>query len=35
MVIANSKDNFFGYNEDYIEVRKQVLVEPRTPLIVR
>jgi len=35
MVISNSKDNFFGYNEDFIEVRKDVIVEDRTPLILR
>jgi len=35
MVIGNSKDNFFGYSEEYIEVRKDVLVEPKVPLIMR
>ena len=35
MVLANSKDNFFGYAEEMIEVRKDVIVEQRMPLILR
>ena len=35
MAIAASKDNFFGYSENTLEVRKEVLVEERTPLILR
>lgn len=35
IVVSNSKDNFFGASEEFIEVRKNVLVEPRTPLIIR
>ncbi len=35
MVLSNSKDNFFGYAESMIEVRKDVIVEDRTPLIIR
>lgn len=35
MVLGQSKDNFFGYAEEMIEVRKDVIVEDRTPLILR
>lgn len=35
MVVSNSKDNFFGYAEDFLEVRKNVIVEDKTPLILR
>jgi len=35
MVLSQSKDNFFGYSEEMIEVRKDVIVEDRTPLILR
>jgi uncharacterized protein YfaS (alpha-2-macroglobulin family) len=35
MVISNSKDNFFGYSESFIEVRKNVIIEDKTPLILR
>jgi len=35
MVLGQSKDNFFGYSEEMIEVRKDVIVEDRTPLILR
>lgn len=35
MVVANSKDNHFAYNEEFIEVRKNVVVEDKTPIILR
>ena len=35
MVLSNSKDNFFWYKEDFIEVRKNVIIEDKTPLIFR
>jgi len=35
MVLSNSKDNLFWYAESFIEVRKDVIVEDRTPLILR
>ncbi|MDD2907509.1 MAG: alpha-2-macroglobulin family protein [Candidatus Gracilibacteria bacterium] len=35
MVISNSVDNFFGYSEKFIEVRKNVTIEDKTPLILR
>ena len=35
MVLSNSKDNLFGYSEQFIEVKKNVIVEDRTPLILR
>ncbi len=35
MVLSQSKNNFFGYSEEMIEVRKDVIVEDRTPLILR
>lgn len=35
MVISQWADNFFGYSEEYIEVRKEVMVEDKTPLILR
>jgi len=35
MVVSNSKDNLFGYSESFIEVRKNVIVEDKTPLILR
>jgi uncharacterized protein YfaS (alpha-2-macroglobulin family) len=35
MVVANSKDNHFGYSEKFIGVRKNVIAEDRTPLILR
>lgn len=35
MVVSNSKDNHFGYSEDYLNVRKNVIVEDKTPLILR
>lgn len=35
MVLSNSKDNFFGYAQEFIEVRKDVIVEEKTPLILR
>jgi uncharacterized protein YfaS (alpha-2-macroglobulin family) len=35
MVLSNSKDNFFGYAEEFIEVRKDVIIEDKTPLTIR
>lgn len=35
MVVWNSKNNFFGYSEDFIEVRQNVIIEDKTPLILR
>ncbi|MDD3144972.1 MAG: MG2 domain-containing protein [Candidatus Gracilibacteria bacterium] len=35
MVISNSKTNFFGYDEKFIEVRKNVTIEDKTPQILR
>ncbi|MDR2411917.1 MAG: hypothetical protein LBD88_05160 [Candidatus Peribacteria bacterium] len=35
MIVSNSKDNHFGYSEKFIQVRKNVVVEDRTPLILR
>ncbi len=35
MALSHSKDNFFGYSETSLEVRKDVIVEDRTPLILR
>jgi len=35
MVVSNSKNNLFGYSEDNIEVRKNVIIEDKTPLILR
>lgn len=35
MAISNSKDNHFGYTEKFIEVRKNVIVEDKTPLVLR
>lgn len=35
MVISNSKDNFFGYSEENLEVRKSVIIEDKTPIILR
>jgi hypothetical protein len=35
MVLSNSKDNLFGYSEQFIEVKKNVIIEDRTPLILR
>lgn len=35
MVVSQSKDNFFGFGEQVIEVRKDVLVEDKTPLVLR
>lgn len=35
MVVSNSKNNLFGMWEDFIEVRKNVIVEDKTPLILR
>ena len=35
MAVSNSKDNLFWYSEEFIEVRKDVLVEDKTPLIIR
>ena len=35
MVVSNSKDNFFWYASENIEVRKNVVIEDKTPLIYR
>ncbi len=35
MVVSNSKDNFFWYASEMIEVRKNVVIEDKTPLIYR
>ena len=35
MVLSNSKDNFFWYSSENIEVRKNVVIEDKTPLIYR
>jgi len=35
MVVSNSINNFFGFSEDFIEVRKNVIVEDKTPIILR
>jgi len=35
MVIWNSKDNYFWYSQDFIEVRKNVIIEDKTPIILR
>ena len=35
MVIANSSDNFFWYSSSNIQVRKNVIIEDKTPLIYR
>ena len=35
MVLSNSKNNLFWYSESFIEVRKNVIVEDKTPIILR
>jgi len=35
MVVSNSKDNFFWFGSKNIEVRKNVVIEDKTPLIYR
>ena len=35
MAISNSKDNYFWYNEKFIEVKKALVLEDRTPFILR
>lgn len=35
MVVSNSKDNLFWYSSDFIKVRKNVIVEDKTPIILR
>ena len=35
MVVSNSKENYFWYSQDFIEVRKNVLIEDKTPLMLR
>ncbi len=35
MVISNSKDNFFWYSEKIIEIRKEIFLEDKTPLVLR
>lgn len=35
MVVWNSKNNFFWYSEEIIEVRKNVMLEDKTPMILR
>ncbi len=35
MVLSQSKDNFFGYAEDFIEVRKDVIIQDKTPITLR
>jgi hypothetical protein len=35
MVVANSTKNYFGMRQDFIEVRKNVIIEDKTPLIFR
>ncbi|MDD2871769.1 MAG: alpha-2-macroglobulin family protein, partial [Candidatus Gracilibacteria bacterium] len=35
MVVSNSLDNLFGYSESFLEVRKNVIIEDKTPLILR
>lgn len=35
MVLSNAKNNFFGYEETFIKVRQPIVVEEKTPLIVR
>ncbi len=35
MVLANSKENFFWYSQDFINVKKNVILEDKTPLIYR
>ncbi|MDP2090984.1 MAG: alpha-2-macroglobulin family protein [Candidatus Gracilibacteria bacterium] len=34
MVVSNSKDNMFGYADSQLEVRKNVIIEDKTPLIL-
>lgn len=35
MVVSNSKENYFWYSQEFIEVRKNVLIEDKTPLMLR
>lgn len=35
MIVSNSVKNFFGMGESFIEVRKNVVVEDRTPFVLR
>jgi hypothetical protein len=35
MVVSNSKDNLFGYSESFLEVRKDIIIEDKTPKILR
>ncbi|MCP4523612.1 MAG: hypothetical protein GY828_05350, partial [Candidatus Gracilibacteria bacterium] len=35
MVVSNSKNNYFGYQHEFIEVRKNILIEDKTPFIMR
>jgi len=35
MAVSNSKTNNFGYSENNIEVRKEVVLEDKTPQILR
>lgn len=35
MALSQSKNNLFGYAETFLEVRKEVLLEPRIPLMLR
>jgi hypothetical protein len=35
MALSNSKNNLFGYKEKFIEVKKSVVVEDKTPIIFR
>ena len=35
MVVSQSKNNFFGYADHFIEVRKDITVEPRIPKMLR
>ena len=35
MVVANSAKNFFGMWQDFLEVRKNVIVQDKTPFILR
>jgi len=35
MVVSNSKSNFFWYEEEFIEIRKNVILEDKTPIILR
>ncbi|MGB2110517.1 MAG: alpha-2-macroglobulin family protein [Patescibacteria group bacterium] len=35
MAVAQSKDNYFGSSQEFISVRKNILIEEKMPLISR